>query len=223
MGTEISRWLSPRISWTQPSSSRGQGRTAAALLALSAAATLLGCGGSASTAPSATTAATTSGFAWLRAAAAPAGWRSVRIPTGAVLAYPASWRTVAGDHGTATAVLRDAGGRYLAYLNLTPRQSRETVTTWPAFRVAHNREEDERDVVSDGAAHGLRFRDGRGTCVRDTYTTATGARFTEVACLVAGAHSGAVIVGAAPPRQWARQGPAIQRAIAAVALTSPSR
>jgi hypothetical protein len=134
-----------------------------------------------------------------------------------VLAYPAGWRPLAGDRGTASAALRDARGRWRGYLNLTPRQARETLAGWPAFRVAHNREEGDVVVVPRGAAHGVPFRDGaRGTCVRDAYTTATRLRFVEVACLIQGPRAGSVIVAAAPPEQWARQWPTLRRALEAV-------
>jgi len=134
-----------------------------------------------------------------------------------VLAYPASWRPLAGDPGTASATLRDAHGHWRGYLNLTPRQAPETLAGWPAFRVAHNREEGDVVVVARGAAHEVPFRDGaRGTCVRDAYTTATHLRFIEVACLIHGHRADSVIVAAAPPAQWARQWPALRRALEAV-------
>ena len=134
-----------------------------------------------------------------------------------MLAYPADWRPLAGDPGTASAALRDAHGRFLGYLNLTPRQARETLATWSAFRVAHNREEGDPAVRAQTSAHGLRFRDGaRGSCVRDAYVTATRLRFVEVACLVVRARSGAVIVAAAPPRRWTSEWPTLRRALEAV-------
>ncbi|HZV75439.1 MAG TPA: hypothetical protein VFF79_17145 [Conexibacter sp.] len=207
-------------SWNQPSRrsrSRVIGLLAVGLvLALSA----TGCGSSASRpAPTATELSSAAGgsFAALSPAAPPAGWRSARLPSGAVLAYPAGWRRIRGDRGTASAALLDAHGRYLAYLNLTPRQGREQLATFAAFRVAHNRAEGDADVVAQASAHGLGFRDGgRGTCVRDAYTTATSLRFVEVACLVSGPRTSSVIVAAAPPGQWAKQWPVLRRALAAV-------
>jgi hypothetical protein len=197
-------------SWNQPSSWIAR-TLAAGLLTLAAA----GCGASAAPQPPAAPAPP--GFAWLRAAPAPAGWRHATLPSGAVLAFPASWRRVGGDRGTASAALLDAHGRYLGYLNLTPRQGRETLAGWPAFRVAHNREEGETDVVAQATAHGLRFRGGgRGSCVRDAYTTVTHARYEEIACLVTSRRAGAVIVAAAPPAQWARLQPVLRQAVAAV-------
>jgi hypothetical protein len=62
----------------------------------------------------------------------------------------------------------------------------------------------------------LRFLTGHGSCVKDSYTTQTGSRFVEIACLVAGARAESVIVGAAPPSGWADESPTIERAIAGV-------
>jgi len=155
-------------------------------------------------------------FDWLRPGPAPATWPLARIATGAAMAYPPGWHTVTGDAGTATVGLQDADDDFLGYLNLTPRQGDETLGGWASFRVEHNRGEGDRDVRTLAAAGGLRFRTGRGTCIRDAYVTATGGRFIEVACLVAGPNATSVIVGAAPPREWARMSPVIERAISAV-------
>lgn len=156
-------------------------------------------------------------FPALRPAPPPAGWRHATLPSGAVLAYPAGWRPIQSDAGTASAALRDAHGAFLGYLNLTPRQGAETLASWPAFRVAHMREEGDLTVATLATAHGVPFRDGaRGACVRDAYTTKTHLRFVEVACLVAGRRASSVIVAAAPPRQWARQWPTLRRALEAV-------
>lgn len=152
-------------------------------------------------------------FAWLTPRAAPSGWHVVRIPVGSQLAYPPGWRAQRGDRGTATAVLLGPGGRYLGYLNVTPRQGDETLTGWAAFRVAHNREEGDREVTRLASATGLKFLDGRGSCVKDSYATVTGARYVEIACIVQGASSTSVIVATAPPDQWASVSPALERAI----------
>jgi hypothetical protein len=114
-----------------------------------------------------------------------------------------------------TAVLQSAGHDFLGYLNLTPRQGDETLSTWASFRTRHNTLEGDRSVTELGAATGLRFRNGHGSCVRDAYTTGTGARYIELACLVQGARAAFVIVGAAPPRMWASIAPKIERAISA--------
>jgi hypothetical protein len=138
-----------------------------------------------------------------------------RIATGASMPYPPSWRRVRGDAGTATAVLM-SGHRFLGYLNVTPRQGDESLSTWGSFRVAHNAREGDRSVRKLASAQGLRFRTGRGSCVRDAYTTKTGGQYVEVACLVAGAKTASVIVGAAPPEMWAQLSPSIQRAISSL-------
>jgi hypothetical protein len=196
----------------------GKSRTAAAApLALAACTIAAGCGGAAAHHPSTGAAAPESAFSWLRPGPAPAGWRGQRTPLGATLPSPPAWREVAGDRGTASAVLSDPAGRYLGYLNLTPRQGAEHVASWSSFRPAHNRAEGDRDVRVLAAARGLRFRAGSGACVEDSYTTATGARYIEVACLISGSHP-SVVVGAAPPAQWSAQEPVIARAISAVTL-----
>ncbi len=63
------------------------------------------------------------------------------------------------------------------------------------------------------SATNLRFRDAHGSCVIDDYTSSSGHSYREIACIVAGASATTVVVGAAPPAQWRRQGPAIKRAI----------
>lgn len=156
-----------------------------------------------------------SAFAWLRPAPAPRAWRAARIASGAVLRYPPGWRLVAGDAGTATAVLEDSGHHFLGYLNLTPRQAEEKLSTWAPFRTHHNTLEGERNVTELAAATGLRFPHGHGSCVRDAYTTSTRNRFVEIACLVQGSRTASVIVGAAPPGRWASMSPKIERAISA--------
>lgn len=188
-----------------------------ALAALALALAVAACGSGSS--PRAKTVPTRSAgapFAWLAPAPPPAGWHSVRVPNGATLSYPPGWRTVKGDGGTATAVLLDRQGHDLGYLNLTPRQNPETLASWTAFRPQHNVEEGERDVSTEGTASGLRLRTGRGACVQDAYTTSTGRRYVEVACLVAGAHASSVVVGAALDTSWGREHAAIERAIDAM-------
>jgi hypothetical protein len=157
----------------------------------------------------------TGAFVWLRPRAARAGWPLVSIADGAAMAYPPGWQRVNGDPGTATAVLRDGHRDFVGYLNLTPHQGDETLRNWRYFRVAHNAQEGDRDVKALAAAQGLRFRSGHGACVRDSYTTSTGARFIELACLVAGPRATSVIVGAAPPGAWTRISPSIELAISA--------
>jgi hypothetical protein len=153
------------------------------------------------------------GFAWLRPRPAPTGWGVARIPTGAVMRYPSGWRRIHGDAGTATAVLRNRDHEFVGYLNLTPRQSDESLGNWASFRLGHNAEEGDRGVTRLASASGMPFRSGPGSCVRDAYTTLTGAHFIELACLVKGPTASSVIVGASPPAKWAQMAPLIERSI----------
>jgi hypothetical protein len=130
------------------------------------------------------------------------------------MSYPTGWRRIGGDPGTATVALI-VRHRFLGYLNVTPRQGSETLTGWQRFRVKHNAEEGDRAVVTLASGSGLRFRSGSGSCVRDAYRTTSGTRYVEIACLVAGRLATSVIVGAAPPDQWPRISPLIERAISA--------
>lgn len=107
----------------------------------------------------------------------------------------------------------DSRGRYVGYLNVTPRQSTESLANWVSFRARHNRAEGDREVRVLASASGLRFRGGTGTCLMDSYTTSSGSRYVEMACLVGGASS-AVVVGATPPGDWRAQSATIERAIA---------
>jgi hypothetical protein len=155
-------------------------------------------------------------FAWLRPGSPPAAWPAARIPSGAVMSYPSvGWRQIRGDPGTATAAVFDSENRYLGYLNVTPRQGDESLSTWASFRVAHNAHEGDRHVIRVAVGRGLRFRTGRGSCVQDAYTTQTGIGYTEIACLVAGTRATSVIVGAAPTSHWAAIAPTLHRAISA--------
>lgn len=132
------------------------------------------------------------------------------------MAYPPGWRRSESDPGTASAELRAKRGRLAGYLNLTPRRGNETLRSWPEFRVDHNGEERDRHVTGLASAEHLRFRSGSGSCVRDSYTTFTGARFIEIACLVIGRSHGVVIVAATPPGSWSRVAPELERAVASV-------
>jgi len=152
-------------------------------------------------------------FAWLHPQPPPSGWQIVRVPTGAQLAYPAQWRSVHGDPGTATAALTDAHGRFVGYLNVTPRQGEESLANWASFRTAHNADEGDHAVKRLAAASGLRFRTGHGSCVKDSYVTAHNASYIEIACIVAGHSATSVVVGAAPPDEWSRSSGVIERAI----------
>lgn len=184
-----------------------------AALLLASGALIAGCGGSGSKGPAFLPARSSAGFSWLRAAPAPHDWRALRVPDSpAALSYPASWRRTRSDAGTVTATL-NSGGEIVAYLNATPQQGDETLANWKRFRPGHNADEGDREIRLLGSAHGLRFRRGTGSCVIEDYTTSSDNRYREISCLVRGRRASTVVVGAAPPAQWSRQAPAIERAI----------
>jgi hypothetical protein len=156
-------------------------------------------------------------FRWLHPRPPPPGWKLARLPSGAAtFGYPRTWRPIRTDPGTASVALIGDGRSIRGYLNATPRQGTETRANWPSFRIRHLREDDSsKDVRLIASAHGLRFRSGRGSCVIDSYRTSR-TRYHEIACLVAGARTSSVIVGAAPSRTWAQQAETIERAIASL-------
>jgi hypothetical protein len=151
-------------------------------------------------------------FAWLHPAAPPAAWKVARIPGGATLAYPPGWRPVKTDPGTASVALLGGGDRFDGFLNATPKGGTETAANWGRFRPGHNRGEGNRDVRLLASAENLSFRSGRGSCVIDTYTTSK-AIFREIACLVSGPNSTAVVVAAAPNARWEHQTATLERAV----------
>jgi hypothetical protein len=151
-------------------------------------------------------------FGWLRPAPPPAGWKVARIPRGSTLAYPPGWKPIKTDRGTATVALLGRGKQVDGYLNATPEQGSETPANWSRFRVDHNRGEGSRHVRLVATATDLRFRSGRGSCVIDRYTTSKAA-YQEIACLVAGTSSSAVVVAAAPTELWHRQAATLRRAV----------
>jgi hypothetical protein len=153
-------------------------------------------------------------FAWLHPGAVPAGWTTRRLPgSPARLSAPPGWRPARSDPGTRTMVSRGPSGRIVGYLNATPRQGDESAATWPAFRLAHNREEGDREVRRLAAAADLRFRSGTGSCVIDSYLTTSGNRFREIACIVSGRSATTVIVAAAPPSHGAVESQVLERAV----------
>jgi hypothetical protein len=156
----------------------------------------------------------TAAFAWLHPGVVPAGWTTRRLPgSPARLPAPPGWRPAAGDPGTRTMVSRGPSGRIVGYLNATPRQGSESAANWSSFRVAHNREEGDRDVQRLAAAADLRFRSATGACVIDSYLTTGGNRFREIACIVSGRSATTVIVAAAPPSHWAVEAPMLERVV----------
>lgn len=121
-----------------------------------------------------------------------------------------------GDRGSLSAALRDRTGRYLGYLNVTPRQADERQSNWTTFRILHNRAEGNRDVRLIAAGNDLRLASERAACVQDSYATSTDARYMEIACLIGG-RAPAVVVAAAPPVRWRLQAPTLERAVSAAA------
>jgi hypothetical protein len=157
-----------------------------------------------------------SAFRWLHPRPPPRGWNLARLPSGAAtFAYPKTWRPIRTDPGTASVALIGHARSIRGYLNVTPRQGRETLANWPSFRIQHLREDETTDVRLIASAHGLRFRSGRGSCVIDSYRTSR-TRYREIACLVAGSRTSSVLVGAAPSKTWAQQAETIERAIASL-------
>ncbi len=164
-----------------------------------------GCGGSASGRAS-------NPFAWLRPASTPSSWNVARTPGGAMLAYPPGWTLIKTDPGTVSVALLGGGEQIDGYLNATPRQGTETLADWSRFRPHHNQGEGDRSERLLAATTNARFRSGRGACVIDTYTTSK-ASYREIACLVSGPGSSAVVVAAAPTALWDRQAATLQRAV----------
>jgi hypothetical protein len=185
-------------------------KLAALAIAVVSAALAAGCGSGRQTQPGG--GSRPPGFARLSPAPPPAGWRIVHIPSGAAVAYPPGWTRIHGDPGTATVALLGTGHQIVGYLNLTPRQGAETVTNFAHFRVDHNGDEGDSAIRTLASATNRRFDGGHITCVQDSYATKTGARYVELACLVSG-RSTVAVVGAAPPQSWSRVSPLLQRAI----------
>jgi hypothetical protein len=151
-------------------------------------------------------------FGWLRPASAPSGWDIARTQGGAAFAYPPGWTPIKTDPGTASVALLAGGKRIDGYLNATPRQGTETLADWSRFRPEHNQDEGDRGVRILATTTTARFRSGRGACVLDTYTTSK-ASYREIACLVSGRGSSAVLIAAAPTALWNRQAGTLERAV----------
>jgi hypothetical protein len=155
-------------------------------------------------------------FSWLHPSPPPHDWRLARLPVGVpTLAYPPGWQAIQSDAGSVSVALFK-NGRTRGYLNATPQSGPETLANWTRFRPAHNREEGDRNVVSIAATSGLRFRSGIGSCVIDHYATVS-AQYREIACIVRGARSTTVIVGASRSQDWARLASQLERSIASFA------
>jgi hypothetical protein len=151
-------------------------------------------------------------FSWLKPSTPPTGWSVARTPAGAVLAYPPGWSAIVTDRGTASVALIGRGGVIDGYLNATPKGGPETLANWTRFRPQHNRGEGERHVRLLAGTNRASFRSGRGSCVIDSYVTSR-ATYREIACLVSGPTSSAVVVAAAPSALWEQQAATLQRAV----------
>jgi hypothetical protein len=184
-------------------------KLAALALAVVSAALAAGCG---SARHAQTGGGGAAGFAWLKPAPPPVGWPTIRIPSGSAVSYPPGWTPIHGDPGTATVALHGPRRQLVGYLNLTPRQGAETLANYAHFRVDHNGDEGDSSIRTLASATKRPFGSGHISCVQDSYATKTGARYIELACLVSG-RTGVAVVGAAPPRDWTRVSPLIQRAI----------
>ena len=158
-----------------------------------------------------------SAFRSLHPAAAPAGWRHLTLPDRtAVLSYPSTLRPIPGDKVAVSAARLGPRGAFQLYLNATPRQGREQLAHWAAFRLRLLRSDTAASARQVAAAQGVKFRGGTGSCVIDRYVTRIGGHhFQEIACLVVGRTSAGVIVAAAPAAAWTQARPLLLRAVAA--------
>lgn len=151
-------------------------------------------------------------FRWLAQGRAPANWPPTGVVAGGSLPQPPGWQPIRGDRGSTSFVQRRAG-TIVGYLNATPRSGDETIANWARFRVAHNAQEGDRDIAALAEATGVGVGSARVSCVTDEYLTSL-SRYREIACLIAARRASTVVLGAAPPRDWSRQRPIIERAIA---------
>jgi len=87
---------------------------------------------------------------------------------------------------------------------------------WGQFRVEHNREEGDLNVVTLAATTDRRVGNQRWSCVKDRYNTKLRTQYVELACLVSGPRTSVVTVGASPPGAWAQVSPLLERSIASV-------
>jgi hypothetical protein len=125
-----------------------------------------------------------------------------------------------GDPGSFSVALVNRGS-YVAYLNATPQQGDEQLSGWARFRVGHLLDDDASSVHEDASVGSRPFLGGRGSCVIDDYVTRVGRhRFHEIACIVSGTRHESVVVAAAPPSEWGRFGPTLERAVASYEVRS---
>jgi hypothetical protein len=156
-------------------------------------------------------------LSWLRPAPAPAGWKSVALPSHVgELWYPPTMRPTAGDATSVSVALEDAQGTFLEYLNAGPPSGGERIGSWTTFRLAHLRAEGDTSVSRDAQSFRLALRGGTGSCVIDDYVTHVKSNhYREIACFGQGRTSASVVVAAALASDWTRFGPQLERAVAA--------
>jgi hypothetical protein len=156
-------------------------------------------------------------LAQLKPMVEPAGWKLLIPPSGSsLLWYPPFMQPVKGDPYSVSAHFKDASGVTLLYLNAGPKNGGEQMKGWPAFRIDHLREERNRQVHEESSASGVPFRGGKGTCVRDHYTTRlANYHYREISCFVQGGTEASVIVVAALVSAWPKYEAQIQRALEA--------
>ena len=156
-------------------------------------------------------------FSWLVPTTTPRTWAGATIASGgATMFYPSNWKLIPGDSGTVTAALRDTAGRYLGYLNVTPREGAERLAGWAAFRKARNVDEGDTQVRVLASAEHLRFANASGSCVIDDYRSRVGSHaYREVACIVTGSRFTSVLVAATLLPDWPTLGRVVERSAAA--------
>jgi hypothetical protein len=152
------------------------------------------------------------------------GWSHLDVPVPGGVASagePPRFAPFAGDPGTASAAVRDAGGVIRAYLNLTPRQGDERLRGFAAFRVRRLAREHDQSVHLEAAARGPALHGGRRSCVLDDYVTRIGHnQYRELACLVVGRRGrAAVVVAAATVGDWPGFAPQLEQAVASFTVS----
>jgi hypothetical protein len=154
-------------------------------------------------------------FAWFTAGPPPSGWHTASLPgQQAVLSYPPTAHPIEADPGAVAEATVTPTGDFVTYLNATPQQGDESLANWPRFRIDHLTDESARSVTLTGAATGLAFQGGTGSCVQDDYTTVVGSHhYREIACLVSGAHGDSVVVAATLAADWPREHALLEQAV----------
>ena len=151
-------------------------------------------------------------FAWLQPAAPPTGWRVARLR-----AARRSRIRPDGDRSRPTPVRRQwrfsamATGSTATSTRPRSRGQRRSLTGAASGRNTTVGEGD-KSVHVIASSSDLTFRSGRGSCVIDDYTTSK-ATYREIACLVSGTKSSAVVVAAAPIALWDHQAATLERAV----------